>query len=262
MKNLFLPAAAMTVLCLGSVPAAEPSAPPPPALSAEELAQKINEAGIGNALIRTQLEVRLTEGARHVMQLQIKSRRTKTTTDLAYRILWPNDRRDEVVMLHQDAGSPPRGSVILPHQPARSLEPSRMSEPLFDSDLSYQDAVENVYAWKKQAIVGSETVRGTMCQILESKPDAPSDSTYGRVRSWIDPVRLVPVRLEKYSSSGELVRRIDITRLSRDEKGRSIPATVVVHGPRKNTVTEFNGARIDTDKTFSDADFTPVNALH
>ena len=75
-----------------------------------------------------------------------------------------------------------------------------MNEALFDSDLSYQDAVENVYAWKKQAIVGSETVRGTACQILESKPDAASDSTYARVRSWIDPVRLVPLRLEKYSS--------------------------------------------------------------
>jgi hypothetical protein len=58
------------------------------------------------------------------------------------------------------------------------------------------------------------------------------------VRSWIDPVRLVPLRLEKYSSSGELVRRIDITRLTKDEN-RWIPATIVVHGPRKNTVTEF-----------------------
>ena len=42
-------------------------------MSAEELAQQIDAAGEGNALIRTQLEVRLTEGARHVMQLQIKS---------------------------------------------------------------------------------------------------------------------------------------------------------------------------------------------
>ena len=31
-----------------------------------------------------------------------------------------------------------------------------MNEGLFDSDLSYQDAVENFFAWKKQAIVGSE----------------------------------------------------------------------------------------------------------
>jgi hypothetical protein len=29
-----------------------------------------------------------------------------------------------------------------------------------------------------------------------------------------------------------------------------------VHGPRKNGVTEFNGARIDQDVQFTDADFT------
>ena len=33
-----------------------------------------------------------------------------------------------------------------------------MNEGLFDSDLSYQDAVENFFAWKKQAIVGSEVI--------------------------------------------------------------------------------------------------------
>jgi hypothetical protein len=29
-----------------------------------------------------------------------------------------------------------------------------------------------------------------------------------------------------------------------------------VHGPRKNSVTEFNGARIDQDVQFTDADLT------
>jgi hypothetical protein len=250
MKILFLPTVTIAALCLGSLHATEPA---PPAMSAEELAQRIDAAGAGSALIRTQLEIRLTEGGRHAMQLQIKQRRTKAATDLAYRILWPNDRRDEVVILHQDVGSAPRGSIVIPHQPVRALEPARMNEALFDSDLSYQDAIENVYAWKKQAIVGSESVRGTACQILESKPDAPSDSIYARVRSWIDPRRFVPMRIEKYSSSGELVRRIDVTRVARDEKHNPIPASLIVHGLRKNSVTEFNGASIDQDVNFTDA---------
>ena len=46
-----------------------------------------------------------------------------------------------------------------------------MGNGLFDSDLAYQDAVENFFAWKKQAIVGSEAINGVNCQILESKPD-------------------------------------------------------------------------------------------
>jgi hypothetical protein len=66
------------------------------------------------------------------------------------------------------------------------------------------------------------------------------------------------MRIEKYSSSGELVRRIDVTRVARDEKHHPIPASLTVHGPKKGSVTEFNGARIDQDVQFTDADFTPA----
>ena len=81
MKILFLPTVTIAALCLGSLHATEPA--PPAAMSGEELAQKMNAASEGGARIRTQMEVRLTEGNRRVMQLQIKSRRTKTAVDLA-----------------------------------------------------------------------------------------------------------------------------------------------------------------------------------
>jgi len=233
----------------------------PPAVSAEELARQLDITTQGSALIRTQLEVRFFDGGKRVMQLQIKQRRSKTASDVAYRVLWPNDRRDEVVVLHQDLGSAPRGSIIVPNRPFRTLGAAQMNEGLFDSDLSYQDAIENIYGWKEQAIVGSETIDGVNCQILESKPGNSSVSTNAKARSWIDPRRLVPLRIEKYSNSGELIRRIEITRIARDEKHNPIPAGLTVHGPRKNTVTVFNGARIDQGVTLTDEDFKPANVL-
>ncbi|HEY2799247.1 MAG TPA: outer membrane lipoprotein-sorting protein [Chthoniobacterales bacterium] len=231
-------------------------------MSAEELASRLDAVVQGSALIRTRLEIRWSNGAKRVLQLQIKQRRAKNASDLAYRVLWPEEYKDRVVILHQDAGSAPSGSIILPHEPARPIEASQMSNGLFESDLSYQDAIENVYGWKKQAIVGSETLNGIACQILESKPGNSSASTYAKVRSWIDPRRLVQLRIEKYSSSGKLIRRIDVTRVARDEKDRPIPGNLTVHGPRKETVTEFNGARIDQHVTFTDADFTPAGNAH
>ena len=54
-------------------------------MGAEELADQIEAASEGNAQIRTQLEVRSLDGGKRVMQLQIKQRRTRTATDLAYR---------------------------------------------------------------------------------------------------------------------------------------------------------------------------------
>ncbi|HEX4665826.1 MAG TPA: outer membrane lipoprotein-sorting protein, partial [Chthoniobacterales bacterium] len=100
------------------------------------------------------------------------------------------------------------------------------------------------------------------CQILESKPDSSSESIYGKVRSWIDPARLVPLRIEKYAPSGELIRRIETTRVARDDRHNSIPAGLTVRGPRQNSVTEFNGASIKHDVNFSDADFRLESVSH
>jgi hypothetical protein len=247
-------AIAATAFWIISLHAADPAAT---ALSAADLASRMNALREGSALIRSKLEVQSSDGAKRVLQLQIKERRTKAATDIVYQVLWPNEHKGEAVILHQ-AGGTPKGSIIIPRQPVRAIKPAQMGEGLFDSDLSYQDAVENFFAWKKQAIVGSEAINNVNCQILESKPEGSSLTIYARVRSWIDPQRFVPMRIEKYSSSGELVRRIDITRVARDEKHNPIPASLTVHGPRKNSVTEFNGARIDQDVNFTDADFTPA----
>jgi outer membrane lipoprotein-sorting protein len=252
--RFFALAITATAFWIISLHAADPAAP---ALSAADLASRVNALREGSALIRSKLEVQSSDGARRVLQLQIKERRTKAATDIVYQVLWPNEHKGEAVILHQ-AGGTSKGSIIIPRQPVRAIKPAQMGEGLFESDLSYQDAVENFFAWKKQVIVGSEAINNVNCQILESKPDNSSNSIYVKVRSWIDPQRFVPMRIEKYSSSGELIRRIDITRVARDERHNPIPASLTVHGPRKNSVTEFNGARIDQDVNFTDADFTPA----
>jgi len=256
-KLFFALAIAAPVLCVTSIRAEQPV---PPTMSAAELVDRMETSRQGSALIRTKLEVQSSGGVKRVLQLQIKERRTKTATDLVYQVLWPNEHKGEAVILHQAQGAA-TGSIIVPQQPVRAIKSSQMGEGLFDSDLSYQDAVENFFAWKKQALIGSETINGVSCQILESKPDSSSVSIYAKVRSWIDPQRFVPMRIEKYSSSGELLRRIDVTRVARDEKHHPIPASLTVHGPRKNSVTQFNGARIDQEVNFSDTDFTPAGIL-
>ena len=230
----------------------------PVEMSADELATRMNADGQGSALIRTKLEIQTPGAEKNVLQLQIKQRRTKSDTDLVYQILWPTQRKGEAVFLHQHAGEPPRGSIFIPPGTVRTIKGSAMDEGLFGSDLAYQDAIENFFAWKNQKIVGAEVILEVSCQILESKPGDSDVSTYGKVRSWIDPRRLVPMRVEKYSPAGELVRRIDTTRVAPDERHHPIAASLTVHGPRKDSVTQFSGARIDQDVSFSDADFTPA----
>ena len=236
------------------VPAAESESS---GTSAKELASQLTAAGQGNAQVRAKLEVRAADGTKQVLQLQIKERRTPTSTDLLYQVQWPKERKSEAVILHQDSGSAPRGTVLAPPAAPRALAASQMDDGLFGSDLSYQDAIENFFAWPEQAIVGSEVINGAQCQILESKPGKSGVSIYAKVRSWVDTKRLIPLRIEKYSSAGHVVRRIETTYVARDQHDRFIPGKLTVRNPSKTSITEFDGARIEQGMQFTDSDFTP-----
>src|SRR5688500_3041922 len=183
-------------LFVASMPAAEPT------ISAGDLANRVSSARQGNAVIRARLEMPSPDGGKRVLQLQIKERRTATAADLVYLVQWPKEQKGEAVILHQESGGAARGTIAVPSAPPRTLEASQMDGGLFGSVLSYQDAIENFFAWKDQTITGSETVDGVECQILESKPGKSGVSIYAKVRSWIDPRRLVPMRIEKYSAAG------------------------------------------------------------
>ena len=241
-------------LFVAALPAAEPE---PAAASAKDIANQISAARQGNALIRARLEVRSPGGSKQVFQLQIKERCTPSSTDLVYIVQWPKERTGEAVILHQDSGAAARGTIVAPSAPPRTLEASQMDGELLGSDLSYQDAIEDFFAWKTQAIVGSEEINGTQCQIIESKPDKPGISTYSKVRSWVDSRRLVPLRIEKYSGAGKVVCRIETTYVGRDQHDHFIPARFTVRRPSKDSVTEFDGARIEQGMQFTDRDFAP-----
>ena len=227
--------------------AAEPAAP----MSANELAARLSALRQdGSSYVRLRMEI---NGAKkETLQLQIKQRRTKNATEVVYQVLFPKERKGESVLLRKIGNRPASGSVFVPPNSVRAIDD--MKEPLLGSDLSYEDIVEDFFAWDQQAIVGTEDVDGVPCQILESKPGKADRSSYSRVRSWIDTRRLVPLRVEKYSGP-QLLRRIDTTRIVTDA-GHPIPANLTVRGPRSGSSTDLDGSRIKHDVTYTDREFT------
>ena len=152
-------------------------------------------------------------GENQILQLQIKSRVSDASSDIVYQVLFPKERKGESVLLHR-SGEKFSGS-ILSGNAVKAIDSEQMKQPLFGSDL-YEDIVDNPFRWSEQAIVGNEAVDNIECQILESKPGKSHSSSYASVKTWVDPGRLVPLRIEKYDSSGKLVRRINITRVLLD----------------------------------------------
>ena len=232
----------------GALPAAENAAP----LSAAEFAARLSALRQdGTSYVRLRMEI---NGAKkETLQLQIKQRRTKNATEVVYQVLFPKERKGESVLLRKLGNRPATGTVFTLPNTVRAIDD--LKDSLFGSDLSYEDIVDDFFAWDQQAIVGTEDVDGVACQILESKPGKGERSAYSRVRTWIDTRRIVPLRVEKYAGS-QAVRRIDTTRVVTDS-GHAIPANLSVRGTRASSSTEVDGSRIKHDVTFPDAAFTP-----
>ena len=205
----------------------------------------------GASYVRLRMEIK--GATNETLQLQIKERRAKDSSEVVYQVLYPKERKGESVLLRKTGNLPASGSVFVPPNTVRPIDD--LKEPLLGSDLSYEDVIDNFFAWEQQAIVGTEEVQGVKCTILESKPGKEDRSIYGKVRSWIDVRRLVPLRIEKYASSGQPLRRIDATRVVADA-GQHIPADLTVGGARPDSSTLLDGSRIRRNVTYTDRDFT------
>ena len=224
----------------------------PSPMTANDLASRLSALRQdGASYVRLRMEIK--GATKETLQLQIKERRTKNSSEVVYQVLYPKERKGESVLLRKIGNRPASGSVFVPPNTLRPIDD--LKEPLLGSDLSYEDVVDNFFAWDQQAIVGTEKVDGVNCPILESKPGKGERSIYGSVRSWIDVRRLVPLRVEKYASSGQLLRRIDTTRVVADA-GHHIPADLTVGGARPDSSTLLDGSRIRHNVTYTDRDFT------
>ncbi len=220
--------------------------------TANELASQLSALQQdGASYVRLKMEI--TGGATTTLQLQIKQRRTKAATEIVYQVLWPKERKGESVLLRKIGSRAASGFTFIPPATVRSID--NLKDPLFGSDLSYGDVIENFFAWDSQTIVGTETVNGVSCVILESKPGKGERSSYGSVRSWIDTRRLVPLRVEKFSSSGQSLRRIDTTRVVGVD-GRQTPADLSVSRSGQNSTTTIEGSRIRHGVAYTDRVFT------
>ncbi len=224
---------------------------------ASDLAAALRAKEEGSQFIRVRMKV--GNGEDQIFQLQIKSRVSAATSDIVYQVLFPKERKGESVLLHR-SGDRVSGTTFTPPNNVKPIASGKMNDALFGSNLSYEDIIDNPFRWSHQAIVGTEAVDNFQCQILESKPGKGHSSSYSRVKTWVDPHRFVPLRIEKYDSSGKVLRRINTTRVLLDGND-SLPADLKIYGPH-DTVTKITGSGIKRGVIFPDTEFTPEGLKH
>ena len=219
--------------------------------TASELATKLRAKQSGSMFVRIRMEI--GSGENQTLQIQIKSRVSDAAGDIVYQILFPKERKGESVLLHR-SGHKFSGTVFTAPNNLKSIGSAEMKQSLFGSALSYEDIIDSPFTWTQQTIVGTEDMDGTPCQILESKPGKGHTSSYSSVKSWVDSRRLVPLRIEKYDSSGKVVRRINTTRVLL-EGGDSLPVDLKVYGPG-GSATHITGSRLKRGVSYADSEFT------
>ncbi len=244
MKTALRCLAALLLLHGMKVPAEE-------AISAKELASRISSnLADGSSYIRLRMAIKGAGGST-TLQLQLKQRRSGSNSDILYQVLYPKERKGEAVLLQRQGGKI-TGKVFTPAGGVKDI--ASLKDSLLGSDLSYEDIAENFFSWSQQSFGGSEEVDKTPCQILEST--SGGGSSYSRVRSWVDLRKLVPLRVEKYSGSGQLVRSVVASRVAKDDMDRWVVASLTVKRAGQDGETEIEGSNSRHDVSYTDKDFT------
>jgi hypothetical protein len=70
-------------------------------------------------------------------------------------------------------------------------------EPFLNSDISYEDLLENFLLWQNQILVKEEKYGARICYLVRSEPSAQDNSYYSSVSSWLDREVLFPAKVEK-----------------------------------------------------------------
>jgi hypothetical protein len=83
----------------------------------------------------------------------------------------------------------------------RRIAPSRKGGRFVGSDYYYEDLRDRKPDQDQHRIIGQETIDGVPCEILESTPVDPDNSVYMKRISWIDPIKLVAMRIDFFEKS-------------------------------------------------------------
>jgi outer membrane lipoprotein-sorting protein len=124
-----------------------------------------------------------------------------------------------------------------------------LRQSVMGSDMSYEDMMEdpklqNLY---NATVVGEDTLLERRCWILELKAKPGAEPSYHSRKVWVDKERFLPLKEERYATSGKLLKTTEITSV-RQYQQRWVAERAVFKDALKNDGgTEFVVTSIEFD---------------
>ncbi len=97
--------------------------------------------------------------------------------------------------------------------PLEEQELTDLSQLVDGLEVSWSDLSLTFLWWKGARRVGSERVRGRVCEIVELPVPADAGLAFERVRLWIDPEVNLLMRADTLDRRGRMIRRIEVRSL-------------------------------------------------
>jgi outer membrane lipoprotein-sorting protein len=162
-----------------------------------------------------------------------------------------------------------RGNEIWNFQPQVDrtirMPPSMMSQSWMGSDFTNDDLVgaASLIEDYTHELVGSETVDGYDCYVIEMIPEPENPIVYEKVIYWVSKEHLLPIKVENYDERDELVNSIHFREI-KEMGGRLIPTVLEMipadEDNRKTVLrtTEANFGIDISDRFFSIENLTEI----
>ena len=158
-----------------------------------------------------------------------------------------------------------RGNEIWNYQPQVDrtirMPPSMMSQSWMGSDFTNDDLVGamSLIDDYSHELVGSETVDGHDCYVIEMIPTPENPTVYEKVIYWVTKEHRLPVRVENYDERDELVNTIHFREI-KEMGGRLRPAVLeMIPADEDNRKTVLTTTKADFDIDISERFFSIEN---
>jgi outer membrane lipoprotein-sorting protein len=132
-----------------------------------------------------------------------------------------------------------------------------LRQSVMGSDLSYEDMMDNAELIRdyNATVIGSEKIDDRDCWIVELQAKT-ADVSYQLRKIWVDKSRYIPLKEELYAKSGQLLKRLVLTDITKIDN-RWYPKKMVFKDMlKKGDGTEFIIVNIEFDKEIPDYIFS------
>jgi hypothetical protein len=196
-------------------------------------------------------------GSERVRKLQTKRKDygDGEAKSVAY-FLSPADVKGTAFLVWEHADQPNDVFIYLPAlKKIRRIASEQKHQSFMGSDFSYSDMENDDVDDATHRILSEEDLNGRPCWVIESIPNADSDSEYGKLTSWVGKADFIPYKVEFEDKKGNLYKVMKVLRTG--PVGEDIlPLHFSMENVQKNHKTVLSLEKIEIDQEISDREFT------